>query len=685
MSSQIMQEKANRLINEKSPYLLQHAYNPVEWYPWSDEAFAKAKAEDKPIFLSIGYSTCHWCHVMERESFEDEEVAKLLNDNFISVKVDREERPDVDSVYMDVCQAVTGSGGWPLTIIMTGDKKPFFAGTYFPKRGKYNMPGIMDILENVSEAWKNRKEQIISSSNKIVDEIKSNYHSTTNREEIGIDVVERAFRDYSSAFQSEYGGFNRAPKFPTPHNLYLLLRYWKVNNSEKALEMVTRTLDSMYKGGIFDHIGFGFSRYSTDEKWLVPHFEKMLYDNALLAICYLEAYQATGKKLYSEVAEKVFTYILRDMKHTGGGFYSAEDADSEGEEGKFYLWSYEEIISLLGEEKGKLFCNYYDITQRGNFENRNIPNLINTNLDEIEDNKQTKDILEDLSKDLFIYREKRIHPHKDDKILTSWNGLMIAALAYGGKVLKNDSYINEAKEAVRFIYEKLVREDGRLLARYREGEAAYLAYSDDYAFLIWGLIELYEATFDFQYLKKATDLNNDMYRYFWDKEDGGFFLYGEDSEELIWRPKEIYDGAIPSGNSVAALNILKLGKLTGDLELEERVKKMFKVFGGRVKEIPTAYSYFIIAVLYSNISGKDIVISCEQNNHDAKTLINEINKSFQPFTTVVLNNGDEELYKIAPNVKEKASIDGKTTIHICENFSCRRPITNIEEAINVLK
>ncbi|MEA4826805.1 MAG: thioredoxin domain-containing protein, partial [Clostridium sp.] len=465
----------------------------------------------------------------------------------------------------------------------------------------------------------------------------------------------------------------------------LLLRYWKVNNSEKALEMVTRTLDSMYKGGIFDHIGFGFSRYSTDEKWLVPHFEKMLYDNALLAICYLEAYLATGKKLYSEVAEKVFTYILRDMKHTGGGFYSAEDADSEGEEGKFYLWSYEEIISLLGEEKGKLFCNYYDITKRGNFENRNIPNLINTNLDEIEDNKQIKDILEDLSKDLFIYREKRIHPHKDDKILTSWNGLMIAALAYGGKVLKNNSYINEAKEAVRFIYEKLVREDGRLLARYREGEAAYLAYSDDYAFLIWGLIELYEATFDFQYLKKAMDLNNDMYRYFWDKEGEGFFLYGEDSEELIWRPKEIYDGAIPSGNSVAALNILRLGKLTGDLELEERVKKMFKVFGGRVKEIPTAYSYFMIGVLYSNISGKDIVIAGEQNNHDAKTLINEINKSFQPFTTVVLNNGDEELYKIAPTVKEKASIDGKTTIHICENFSCRRPITNIEEAINVLK
>lgn len=669
---------ANRLINEKSPYLLQHAHNPVDWYPWGDEAFLKAIKEDKPIFLSIGYSTCHWCHVMERESFEDEDVAKVLNDNFVSIKVDREERPDIDSVYMDVCQALTGSGGWPMTIIMTPNKKPFFAGTYIPKNSRYGMMGLIDLLNTVSKIWKKDKEKLLRSSEEIVREIRTNYDKG-EKGEIDEEDIHKTFSHFSSAFDSIYGGFGNAPKFPTPHSLYFLLRYYKMNDSKAALDMVTKTLDSMYKGGIFDHIGFGFSRYSTDKKWLVPHFEKMLYDNALLAVAYAEAFLATGEKLYKEVCEKIFSYILRDMSSEDGGFYSAEDADSEGEEGKFYIWTYDEVINLLGKEDGELFCRCYDITPNGNFQNKNIPNLISQSIDEIENDKMLKDKLEDLRDRLFKCREKRIHPHKDDKILTSWNGLMIAALAICGKVFQNKTYIEKAEKACRFIFENLIKSDGRLQARFREGEAAHLAYLDDYSFLIWGLIELYEATFKADYLKKAISLNEDMYKYFWDKENGGFYLYGEDSEELIWRPKEIYDGALPSGNSVAALNMLRLGRLTGNLDLEERAVEIFKTFGKKVKDMPTAYAYFMCAFMYYVAGGKEVVVSGHKNNKEVESLINKINTSYDPFTVVILNDGDDTLKEIAPITADKGLVDGKPAVYICENFACQKPITDFYE------
>ncbi|KOA21428.1 glycosyl hydrolase family 76 [Clostridium homopropionicum DSM 5847] len=681
MPNETMHKHVNKLVNEKSPYLLQHAYNPVDWYPWSEEAFSKAKAEDKPIFLSIGYSTCHWCHVMERESFEDEEVAKILNEKFISIKVDREERPDVDSVYMNVCQAITGSGGWPLTIIMTPDRKPFFAATYIPKESKYGMAGIKAILNNISKAWSEKRDKIIDNSNEIVGEIKQAYQGKRGEEEIGIESVHKAFSDFSYFFQERYGGFNNAPKFPTPQNLFFLLRYWKYSNSKKALDMVTKTLDSMYKGGIFDHVGFGFSRYSTDEKWLVPHFEKMLYDNALLTLAYTEAYTATGKSLYKEIAEKTISYILRDMKHENGGFFSAEDADSEGVEGKFYVWDYKEIIKELGKEDGELYCKYYGITENGNFEGKNIPNLLNTKIEEIENNKDLKDSLEDLNKRLYIKREKRIHPYKDDKILTSWNGLMIAALAYAGRIFDDSMYIQEAKEAVDFIYENLFREDGRLLARFREGDSAYLAYSEDYAFLIKGLIELYQATFEADYLKKAIDLNNDMFKYFWDKDEGGFFLYGEDSEELIWRPKEVYDGAIPSSNSVAALNMLRLGSLTGNLDLIDECRKIFRTFAGKVKDVPIGHAYFMMAVLFDNIPTKEIVIAGDKKSDEVIKFLKEINKTFSPFTAIVLNDNSTILKEVNPSIIDKALVNGKPAVYICENFSCQKPITNFSEAV----
>ena len=575
-------KESNRLIHEKSPYLLQHAYNPVNWYPWCDEAFEKAKREDKPIFLSIGYSTCHWCHVMERESFEDEEIASILNNNFISIKVDREERPDIDSIYMTVCQALTGHGGWPLTIFMTPDKTPFFAGTYFPKNDRMGMSGLKTILNSVNQAWLNNREALLHSGSRILDAIKDSFEEDTpeSTATISEDIFDEAFSQFKYDFDNIFGGFGSAPKFPTPHNLFFLLRYWYNTKEEYALIMVEKTLESMYKGGIYDHIGFGFSRYSTDEKWLVPHFEKMLYDNALLAIAYLEAYQATKKKKYAEIAQQIFTYVLRDMTSPEGGFYSAEDADSEGEEGKFYIWSKKEINDILGDKDGEKYCKYYNITDEGNFEGFNIPSLINSVIPD-EDNE----LVESCRKKLFDYRIKRIHPHKDDKILTAWNGLMIAAMAIGGRVLHNEVYTQAAEKAAEFILSKLVREDGRLLARYRDGDAAIPAYVDDYAYLIWGLIELYESTYKPKYLKKSLALNQDLIKLFWDNKSGGLFLYGSDSEQLIIRPKELYDGATPSGNSVAALNFIRLARMTGQHELEEKAQNRFSNFGKQVQRM----------------------------------------------------------------------------------------------------
>lgn len=682
----------NRLAQEKSPYLLQHQYNPVDWYPWGEEAFTKAKAEDKPIFLSIGYSTCHWCHVMERESFENDEVAEVLNKGYISIKVDREERPDIDHLYMTFCQAMTGHGGWPLTIIMTPEKKPFFAGTYFPRQGRTGLPGLINILAKIREIWDTERSILVDSAVEATESILKK-SLTFQPGQLKPGLLDNAYNTYRENFDSLYGGIGLEPKFPAPHNLGFLLRYGRVrgnmdngkskncdnaNIEQDALQMVEETLEHMYKGGIFDHIGFGFSRYSTDRKWLVPHFEKMLYDNALLAIIYLETYQAAKKPLYREVAEKIFTYVLRDMTSPEGGFYSAEDADSEGEEGKFYLWTPHEVQDILGTKKGEFFCRIYDITEQGNFEGKNIPNLIGQHLDGtlLSDNRA---LLEECRAQLFEKREKRIHPYKDDKILTSWNALMIAALALGARTLANSAYLSAAEKAVTFIFEHLRRGDGRLLARYRDGEAAYPAYLDDYAFLVWALIELYQTTYQPDYLRKALELNGQMVKLFWDGQNGGFFLVGFDSEELLAKTKEIYDGAIPSGNSVAAMNLLRLAALTGDYSLQEKAHRLFQAFGGEIWDNPAGYGYLLQAYLYSAASSREVVIIAERGMQGADEMLETLHQEFLPHTvSLYYSPGREDILDIAPYLRDYYPVDNRATAYICEKQACRAPLTGVE-------
>lgn len=666
-------QKPNRLIREKSPYLLQHAFNPVNWYPWGEEAFSKARAEDKPIFLSIGYSTCHWCHVMERESFEDEEVAALLNEKYISIKVDREERPDVDHIYMTVCQAMTGQGGWPLSIIMTPERKPFFAGTYFPKNTKWGRPGLMQIFTQLADVWENDRSRIDNQVDHIHHAL-APHMSRTDPGTVGKETLEEAVRLYTQQFDEEYGGFGNEPKFPTPHNLLFLLRQWKATPSAEMLSMVTRTLDCMHRGGIYDHVGFGFARYSVDREWLVPHFEKMLYDNALLAYTYLEAYQATGNETYARVAREIFTYVLRDMTDPLGGFYSAEDADSEGEEGKFYVWTPDEVRAVLGEERGRRYCHTYDITDRGNFEGRSIPNLIRHPL-----TVEPTDEMEQARQLLFAHREKRIHPGKDDKILTSWNGLMIAALAKGYRVLREPAYKEAAERAVSFLWTHLRNPDGRLLARYREGEAAYLGYVDDYAFLTWGLLELYEATQEPAYLEHSLSLVDECLRLFWDDADGGLYFYGSDAEQLIARPKEIYDGATPSGNGVFAYQFLRLYQLTGRQDLAEKAERLLRAFAGGIAHYPPGYSFSLMALQLLVSSTQQVVIAGRADDEQTQAFLSAAQTGYHPYSFLVLHDPGHPLGEMAPAVHDKQMQGGQVTAYICENFACQAPITSLEE------
>ncbi|MBR0596979.1 thioredoxin domain-containing protein [Sinanaerobacter chloroacetimidivorans] len=590
--------ETNRLIHEKSPYLLQHAHNPVDWFPWGEEAFQKAQKEDKPVFLSIGYSTCHWCHVMAHESFEDNDVAQALNKDFVSIKVDKEERPDIDAVYMTVCQAVTGRGGWPLTIIMSPNQKPFFAGTYFPKTKHYQIPGLLDILSAVTEEWKKNRRDLEETGDKIIQALnkaegeEKGIHWDTEAGFAARRMVTEAKELFQSSFDEKYGGFGESPKFPSPHNLMFLLRCYKLEKDESALYMVEKTLRYMYRGGIFDHIGFGFSRYSTDNKWLVPHFEKMLYDNALLAIIYLETFQITEKEIYRMIAAKTLDYILREMTDSEGGFYSAQDADSEGIEGKYYVFDPAETIRLLGEEDGAYFNEYFDISERPNFEEGSIPNLIKNELYEQNDSK-----IDDLIKKVYEYRLTRTMLHKDDKQLTSWNSLMIVAFAKAYKALNDDKYLQAAEKAAAFISNSLSKENGKLFVRYREGEAAGDGTLDDYAFFIWALLEIYEANYNSNYLDQAIKLSKIMQKQFWDEKSGGFFLTDKDAEGLIYRPKETYDGAVPSGNSAACYVLIKLSKLTGMQEPKELANKQLGFLMKHVAGYPAGHSFALMAFM----------------------------------------------------------------------------------------
>ena len=682
----------NRLIFEKSPYLLQHADNPVDWYPWGEEAFLKAKKEDKPIFLSIGYSACHWCQVMERESFEDEEVASLINKYFVAVKVDREERPDIDNIYMTVCQYMTGSGGWPLTIIMTPDEKPFFAGTYFPKQAKFGRSGLMEILNQIASLWRKDRPSALQAGNQVTQTIK-NISSSPMSGDLTKENLKQAYQKFKDSFDETNGGFGLAPKFPSAHNLSLLLRWWKRSGEEKALKMVEKTLDAMWKGGMYDHLGFGFHRYSTDSRWLVPHFEKMLYDQAMLAIAYVEAYQATGKAQYAEVARQIFTYVLRDMTSPEGAFYSSENADSEGEEGKFYVWTQDDIKAILGEEQGDLFCKFYGVMKKGNLEGSRSVLHINRSLEEFARNEgmmpdELKKILEQSRQRLFVAREKRIHPSKDDKILTDWNGLMIAALSKGAQALNEPEYADAARKAADFLLKELRRNDGRLLHRYREGEAGLPGYIDDYAFLVWGLIDLYEATFEARYLQEALTFSDDMLKLFWDEKEGGLYFTGADNEKLIARMKDVYDGAIPSGNSVASLNLLRLGRITMRQELEEKAEQAIESFGKTISRSPTGFSQFLIALDFAVGPTKEIVIAGDLHQEDTNLMLHTIRSRFLPGKVLILHPEGEEgkaIEKIIPFVKGQNKINEKAAAYICENYTCKLPTTDVQTMISYIE
>lgn len=629
---------------------------------------------------------------MERESFEDEEVAQLLNSHFVSIKVDREERPDVDHIYMEVCQALTHSGGWPLTIIMTPDKKPFFSGTYFPKSSKWERPGIMDVLNTVQQRWAENRNDLIEVSEDIVKLIQD--HSEKEGEgELSAWILDRAFTQLEEGFDSTYGGFNRAPKFPTPHNLLFLLRYWRHKGNKKALLMVETTLTAMRKGGIYDHLGYGFARYSTDNEWLVPHFEKMLYDNALLCHAYLEAYQCTGNKDFAKVAEEILAYVMRDMTSPEGGFYSAEDADSEGVEGKFYVFTRQEVIDVLGEETGNLFADFYNVTPEGNFEHgTSVLNYIGYDVESFAakkgiDSNELTEILESSRCKLYLYRENRVHPYKDDKILTSWNALMISAFAKAARVLNVSIYAEYAERALQFIKDNLIRDDGRLLARYRKGEAAHLAYLEDYAFLLWAIVELYETLYSPTYIKWALNVYDELIHLFQDKNDGGFYYYGSDGEKLLTRPKEVYDGAIPSGNSVAALAMLKLAGITGNIEIEENAENLLKSFAGHVEKYPKGYTFYLVALDFYLSPQRKIVIASSGEIEESWSMLTAIGEYFLPETTIAFNDYSrvEIIAELMPDVSQHKVIQGKPTVYICEDFACQPPITNVDEFVCRLK
>lgn len=689
-----MSQKPNKLITEKSPYLLQHANNPVDWYPWGEEAFEKAKKENKPIFLSIGYSTCHWCHVMEKESFEDEEVAALLNDAFVSIKVDREERPDIDGIYMSVCQMMTGGGGWPLTIIMTPDKKPFFSGTYFPKRQKFNRIGMIELIPRIKEVWLNKRDDIDKSAEEIVNALKKSTVST-EKATLSSEVFDRAFESYKQRFDSVHGGFGNAPKFPSPHNLMFLLRYYHRTKNDSALKMVTDTLIQMRLGGIYDQIGFGFARYSTDSEWLVPHFEKMLYDQAMLCMAYTEAYQITKNEFFRQTSEEILEYVLRDMTHAGGGFYSAEDADSEGEEGKFYLWTIEEIKDILKDDAG-LFIKLFNIEDDGNWVDESKGMVTGTSI------LHLKDIVENLQKDdqfkkadlkefisrtrkqLFKEREKRIHPHKDDKVLTDWNGLMISAFCKAAGAFDNNDYKFAAEKAMSFILTKLRTNDGSLIHRFRDGEAGLPAHLDDYAFVIQALLDLFELTFKPEYLKNAILLQDILSDHYLDKIDGGFFFTADNSEELISRQKELYDGAYPSGNSVMLLNLVRLGKLTANQNYDDISEKMINNFSGQISNYPSIFSQFLSGLEFIMNKSYEIIIAGEENSEKVIDAVKKVHNNFLPNKIFIYNNSKDEVLQLIPYLQANIAIDNKLTIYVCENYKCNLPVHTIDDALAIL-
>ncbi len=663
----------NRLIKEKSPYLLQHAENPVDWYAWGPEAFEKARRENKPIFLSIGYSTCHWCHVMEEESFVNPSIAKLLNEHFVSIKVDREERPDVDQIYMQAVMAIAGQGGWPMSLFLTPELKPFYGGTYFPPEDRWGRPGFAPILRAIVMKWSQNHDDLIKAGDEITQALKEHSGQKTKVQPLDESVLAKGYQQFSSQYDSHFGGFGGAPKFPRSHALSFLLRYWKRWNNPAALEIVEHTLKAMAAGGMYDQLGGGFHRYSVDGEWRVPHFEKMLYDQALLARTYLEAYQATRNEFYARIAREIFDYVLRDMTSPEGAFYSAEDADSlvdaahpeKKAEGAFYVWSEDEIIRLCGKDVAAEFNACYGVKPEGNALSDPQGEFTGKNILYVQ--KTPGENIRKLKKILFDVRSKRPRPHLDDKILTDWNGLMISSLAFGARVLNEPRYAQAARKAADFILSKLKRGDSRLLHRFRDGEAAVTGFLEDYAFFTLGLADLYEATFVRLYLEEARFFAHEMIRLFWDNENGGFFLSGSDAEELIAPSKELYDGAIPSGNSMAACALLKTGRLTHDLELEKKARESLDAFSAHLHQFPSGFPQMLMALDFAIGPSREIMIEGDETSAEMQEILRVIYSKFLPNT-----------------VLEFKPVCAKTKVSICRNYVCERPVTDVNQLRDAL-
>jgi uncharacterized protein YyaL (SSP411 family) len=690
-------DEFNRLVFEASPYLQQHARNPVDWYPWGDEAFRVAAERDVPVFLSIGYSTCHWCHVMEHESFEDSEVAASMNAAFVCVKVDREERPDVDHVYMTVTQALTGSGGWPMTVLLTAERQPFFAATYLPKSSRGQRMGMLEFVPAVQRAWREDRERLLASAKALTDELAALTRGAPGAM-LGEDTLARAEAQLASSFDAQHGGFGTQMKFPVPHNLRFLLRRHARTGSTSALEMVERTLRAWRLGGVYDHVGFGIHRYATDREWLVPHFEKMLYDQALATLAYVEAWQVTHDAEHEQVAREILTYVTRDMTSPAGGFYSAEDADSEGEEGLFYLWTSAELETALGADDAAFVARMFGCTAEGNYRDeatgertgRNILHLTRPLGERAADLGLEPSALdarwESLRARLFEAREKRVHPLKDDKVLTDWNGLMIAAFAAAGRAFDDESLLVHAQRAADFCLRELRTPEGRLLKRWRNGEAALPGLLDDYAFLVYGLVELFQADQDPRWLRAALELTDVQIKQFLDPELGGFFLSPRDGEALIVRGKEVYDGALPSGNSITAHNLVRLARLTGDTELEEFAALTVRAFSGGIGEQPASYTQLLAAVDFLVGPSFELVVAGDPGAEDTHAARAALGRVFAPNAVTLLRPDGEapEVTRFAPYTAAQVAQGGRATLYLCRNFACEAPTSDVESVVQKL-
>ncbi|MBI2504933.1 MAG: thioredoxin domain-containing protein [Candidatus Latescibacteria bacterium] len=674
--------RPNRLSAETSPYLRQHASNPVDWYPWGEEALSRARAEDRPILLSVGYSACHWCHVMERESFEDDQIARLMNERFVNIKVDREERPDLDEIYMGAVQAMTGSGGWPMTVFLTPDQRPFYGGTYFPPADRYGRPGFPKVLQAVADFYRTHRDQVDSQASRLTEALQQN--AVLREGEAGLDaeLIENACRQLKGNFDPAHGGFGQAPKFPASMSLALLLRHHRRTGDEETLEMVETTLKKMAQGGIYDQLGGGFHRYSVDERWLVPHFEKMLYDNALLTWVYLEAYQLTGEPCYRQVVEETLEYVLREMTRPGGGFYAAQDADSEGEEGRFFAWDPDEVAAVLGVEQARLFNRYYGISEEGNFEHgksvlhvaaplQGVARLLRVEAGELQ-----RAVAEGRQR-LLRARQQRVPPGRDDKIIASWNGLMISALARAGQALGDRAYLEAASASAAFILEQMT-EGGTLRHTYGEGQARLEAYQDDYASLVNALLDLYEATFERRWLQAARHWCAAMVERFWDEEQGGFFFTARRAETLIVRTKSPYDNPTPSGNALGVLVLLRLGEMTGDGEMRTRAERTLRLFGGLMRQVPGASAQMLCALDFYLSDPWQIAVV----GPGAEQLLRVVRGRFLPAKVLVgALPGDDpaEVVRDLPLLAGKIPVSaGRASAYLCRNFTCSPPVGESE-------